>query len=60
MFADVDLDQERELERLVAERVKNEQAARNTKGRAGLGCGKSGQSGLAREGPLMVEFGWYG
>ena len=28
--------------------------------RTGLGCGQSGQSSLAREGPLMVEFGWYG
>ena len=28
--------------------------------RTGLGCGRSGQSSLAREGPLMVEFGWYG
>ena len=28
--------------------------------RSGLGCGHSGQSGLAREGSLMVKFGWYG
>ena len=42
------------------EPASSEQSERAKESRAGLGCGKSGQSGLAREGPLMVEFGWYG
>ena len=42
------------------EPASSEQSERAKEGRDGLGCGKSGQSGLAREGPLMVEFGWYG
>ena len=42
------------------EPASSEQSERAKESRAGSGCGKSGQSGLAREGPLMVEFGWYG
>ena len=42
------------------EPASSDQSERAKESRAGLGCGQSGQSGLAREGPLMVEFGWYG
>ena len=42
------------------EPASSDQSERAKESRAGLGCGQSGQSNLAREGPLAVEFGWYG